>query len=167
MTAVESALLALTAAAIHAEAPTDPKLSASDWMELFRLADRHKLLPLTADAAAPLPSLRAAVQNGLDWNKILSAVFTQVNSQMIQEKSCVMRKDDPLGMKRQSIHIIFNRIRQYIDAAANPLDFPGADIICQCLFRNAQIQHLFCGNHASKALNCFVKSLIHAVTTRD
>ncbi|MBQ2144466.1 MAG: hypothetical protein II436_05060, partial [Oscillospiraceae bacterium] len=62
MTAVESALLALTAAAIHAEAPTDPELSASDWMELLRLADRHKLLPLAADAAAPLPSLRAAVQ---------------------------------------------------------------------------------------------------------
>ncbi|MBQ2328999.1 MAG: nucleotidyltransferase family protein, partial [Oscillospiraceae bacterium] len=116
MTAVESALLALTAAAIHAEAPTDPKLSASDWMELFRLADRHKLLPLTADAAAPLPSLRAAVQDGLDWNKILSAVFTQVNSQMIQENELLNLLTDlraeglaPLVLKGPILRALYPR----------------------------------------------------------
>lgn len=85
MTAVESALLALTAAAVRGEAPTDPELSAPDWMELFRLADLHKLLPLIADAAVPLPSLRSAVQGGLDWEKITTAVFSQVNRQACQE----------------------------------------------------------------------------------
>lgn len=116
MTAVESALLALTAAAIHAEAPTDPELSASDWMDLLRLADRHKLLPLAADAAAPLPSLRAAVQDGLDWNKILSAVFTQVNSQMIQENELLNLLTDlraeglvPLVLKGPILRALYPR----------------------------------------------------------
>ena len=87
MTAVESALLALTAAAIHGEAPQDPALSAAEWADLFRLSERHKLLPLIADAAAPLPSLHAAVgqAGGPDWNQVTTTVYSEVNRQMYQE----------------------------------------------------------------------------------
>ena len=88
MTAVESAFLALTKAAIHAEAPADPELSGPDWTALLRLAELHKLLPLIADAASALPSFRkAAVAKDapFDWKAVQSRVFVQVNRQMVQE----------------------------------------------------------------------------------
>ena len=88
MTAVESAFLALTRSAIHAEPAVDPELSGPDWAALFRLADLHKLLPLIADAASALPSLRRAAmdQSGsLDWSAIRSRALSQVNRQMAQE----------------------------------------------------------------------------------
>ena len=88
MTPVESAFLALMKAAIHAESPADPELSAADWTALFRLADLHKLLPLIADAASGLPSLRraaAAPDTPLDWKAVRSAVFSQVLRQAVQE----------------------------------------------------------------------------------
>lgn len=92
MTAPETALLALARAAIHGETPTDPELSAADWDALFRLSERHKLLPLIADAASALPSLRRAVAAARDaaapvpdWKKICSVVYSQVNRQAAQE----------------------------------------------------------------------------------
>ena len=64
MTRPEAAFLDLVRAALRGTEPDDPALSAGEWETVFRLADRHKLLPLALDATVPVPSFRAACRAG-------------------------------------------------------------------------------------------------------
>ena len=50
---------------------------------------------------------------------------------------------------------------------ADPLYFSGADIICQRLLGNTQIQHLFCGNHSSEPLDYLMQRRAHIITARS
>ncbi len=56
----EFALLRLLRSALQGGKPEDPELSAGEWSQLLRLAERHKLLPMILDVACALPSCRAA-----------------------------------------------------------------------------------------------------------
>lgn len=57
----EHALMRLLRDALQGEKPEDPELTAGEWSQLLRLAERHKLLPIVLDAACALPSCRAAI----------------------------------------------------------------------------------------------------------
>ena len=59
MTKLETVFLAILRAELNAEKPMDPMLNAEEWMELLRLSERHKLLPLILDAACRMPSYRS------------------------------------------------------------------------------------------------------------
>ena len=59
----ELALLRLLRDALQGEKPEDPELSAGEWSQLLRLAERHKLLPILLDAASAIPSYRTASRN--------------------------------------------------------------------------------------------------------